>query len=71
MVAVHDARSSSWWARGGPEMSPYRTEVVAVTVPPNAVTCSSRDSSASFSQLHATSGSSGSMASLESRSAWM
>ena len=22
VVAVHDARSSSWWARGGPEMSP-------------------------------------------------
>ena len=22
VVAVHDARSSNWWARGGPEMSP-------------------------------------------------
>ena len=38
VVAVQDARISNWCARGGPEMSPYRTEVVAVTVPPSAVT---------------------------------
>ncbi|CPA31550.1 Uncharacterised protein [Mycobacterium tuberculosis] len=51
-------------------MSPYRTDVVAVTVPPRALTWSVRAVSASTSQLHATSGSRGSTASLESRSAW-
>ena len=52
-------------------MSPYRTEVVAVTVPPRATKGSGPASKASTSQLQATSGSSGSAATASSRSAWM
>ena len=37
MVAVQEARNSNWWARGGPEMSPYRTEDVAVTGPNDTI----------------------------------
>ncbi len=52
-------------------MSPYRTEVVAVTVPPRATKGSGPASKASTSQLQATSGSSGSAATASSRSAWI
>ena len=52
-------------------MSPKRTELVAVTVPPRAVSGSPCASRASTSQLHATSGSNGSAASEASTSAWM
>ena len=63
-------------------MSPYRTDVVEVTVPPSAVTSTrwaepsgvavapTGTPRASLSQLQATSGSSGSMARAASTSAW-